>query len=718
MPERFTSRIMKVLGRADYRPQKERALARLLKVSEEDYPTFRQAIRDMRQEGAIVIGAGQAISLPDMENRIVGIYESTSRGFGFVRPSKPTAQGDLFIPPGENLDAINGDTVIARVDKSGKREGQLRASGRVVEVVTRGTSEFVGTVVRQGREWFVQPDGRDNTQMITIADPGAKDAHPGDKVVVEILQYPSKNYLAHGVITEKLGKSGTPSAEMKGVIRRFSLAEKFSRTALNDTRAAVHSFSVNGENLKNREDIRAKTIITIDPIDARDFDDAISLERLPRDEWLLGVHIADVSHFIRGGSQLDQEARSRATSVYLPGQVIPMLPELLSNGVCSLQQGQDRFVKSAYIRLNRDGKVMGTRFANSVINSTQRLTYEDADRILAGETLGFDQRAVLLLQEMEILAHIIQARRHQEGMLSLDLPKAELIYDANGAVIDARPESRSFSHTLIEMFMVEANEAVARLLDSLQVPFLRRIHPEPSGLATSDSARILKLCGYNIPKNINRKGLQQLLESVQGKPESFIINLAILKSLQRAEYSPAPMGHYALASEHYCHFTSPIRRYPDLTVHRLLDAYLTGKLTEKTARDFPDFADLEEQGIHCSEKERNAESAERELREIKILQMLSNRVGEDMNAVVTSITNFGLFVQCERFLIEGLIKAEDALRGSKDGKGKKQGKDRLGPPSRGRQKFIEICPFKLGQELRVRVAGVNIPARQLDLVPV
>ena len=481
MPDRFTSRILRLLTRADYVPLKERQLARALNIPDDDYIAFRESLRQLRQEGQIVYGAKNTITLPNMAKRIVGTYEQTSKGFGFIRPDVKTAQGDLFIPQGSNLDAVSGDRVVARVQQQGKRDGKMKLIGYIVEVLERAQTQVVGTLVQEGNIWIVQPDGRAMTERITVDDPGAKNCRPGDKVLVEILSFPSKDYYAHGVILEKLGKSGTSKAELLGVIRRFNLLDKFSRKALQETRASIGRF--NPDDLDGREDIRNKVIITIDPVDARDFDDAISIEQTPDGLWELGVHIADVSHFVTSGGQLDQETYQRGTSVYLPGQVIPMLPELLSNGVCSLQQDQDRFVKSAYIRLDDDGAVQGTRFANSVMRSTRRLTYEDADRILAGDRLHYDQRVLDLLDRMNTLARIIYRRRVAAGMLEMELPKAELIYDANGHVIDARPESTTFSHKMIEMFMVEANEAVARLLDGLNVPFLRRIHPEPDSLS-------------------------------------------------------------------------------------------------------------------------------------------------------------------------------------------------------------------------------------------
>ena len=710
--ERFTNRIMRLAAKSDYKPMKQRALARALNITDEDYNSFKAALEELRRQGKIVIGSKSCISLPEMANRVTGTFQATSRGFGFVRPEKATAQGDLFIPRGESLDAVDGDQVAAQVIRRERRGQEGRLTGRVVEILKRQETQFVGTVLRRDKQRFIQPDGKTITELIAVDDPGAKDARIGDKVLVEILRYPTEGSYAHGVILEKLGKSGTSAAELKGVIRRFGLEEKFSRSTLGETRQVIGRFeAADAKAAGKREDIRDRVIITIDPQDARDFDDAISLRHTKGGMWELGVHIADVSHFVREGGHLNEEAGRRGNSVYLPQHVIPMLPELLSNGICSLQEGQDRYVKSAYIELDGQGEVISTRFANSVMRSAKRLTYEDAELILEGKTGGFEGKVVHLLKEMEKLAQIVQKRREAAGMLRLEMPKAELIYDEKGHVVDARPESTSFPHVMIEMFMIEANEAVARLLDGLRVPFLRRIHAEPDSLATGNTARIVKLCGYMIPKNINRKGLQQLLDSVRGKPESFLINLAVLKSMQRAEYSPTPIGHYALASEHYCHFTSPIRRYPDLTVHRLLEAYLKGRLTRSTVRDYPDFEQLEEMGAHCSQTERRAEEAEDELRTVKILQMLAKRIGEDMLAVVVSVTNFGMFVQCEKFLIEGLIRAEDIQRFRQNRKGKKQGHHRQEHGG----KFIDNCPYRIGQEVKVRVAAVNVPGRLLDL---
>lgn len=736
MYDYYRDNILRHMSRNDYNPLKQRALAKAMGVSDDQYTTFKQALGQLLEAGQVVQSESKAISLPELGREMVGTFQSSRGSFGFVLPDRPNSHGDLFVPRGQCLDAVSGDKVRARVHWRGKREGQKRYIGQIVEILQRNQHEFVGSVIKQGHQWFVEPDGKAVTEIIAVDDPSAKNVKVGDKVLVEILTFAKEDYYANGVVIEKLGKSGSSPAELKAIIRQYGITDRFSRSARNEASSLAAEFEAEIKEFEAevkiksglREDSRDKTIITIDPKDARDFDDAISLQPLPHHRWLLGVHIADVSYFVRDGSHLDKQARERATSVYLPQHVIPMLPELLSNGVCSLQVGHDRFVKSVYIKLDNDGSVLSTRFANSVIRSSQRLTYEDAENILASDSDCFDIKVVKLLKNMEKLARILEKRRLNRGMLTLDLPEVELVYDSKGHVTGAHPTSDSYPHKIIEMFMVEANEAVARLLDSLNVPFIRRIHPEPETIAASEATGIVKLCGYDVPKAINRKGMQQLLDAVRGKPESFMINLAILKTLQPAEYSPASVGHFALASEYYTHFTSPIRRYPDLTTHRLLQKYIEGKLTRKTAGDFADYAEMKAIGRYCTDAERNAENAERELRTVKILGLLEKRIGQDVKAVVTSITNFGMFVQLEEFLTDGLVTAEEVDRvlagqsqqnRQRDKKRKgKHSRSRVGKASGDTHKFTNRCPYRLGQEIIVRIAGVNIPRRRIELIPI
>lgn len=749
MPQRYTERILRLIKRSDYEPLKRRPLARLLSVGNEHYEIFGEALELLAQQERIHPDYKKGVRLNDMPGKITGIYRANRKGFGFVVPKAAYLQGDLYIPSGQAEDAVDGDTVTAKVLRGGKGGRGGKLSGRVIKIVERSDKQVVGILKKRGKQWIVEPDGKTRAEPINVDDPGAKNAREGDKVLIEILNYPSMSEQGHAVILERLGKSGTSAAELKAVMRKHNIPEHFPRKVMNDARRGVQQFDPQAElALGGREDIRNKTIITIDPFDARDFDDAISLTKHSNGNWELGVHIADVSHFVTPESDLDVEAHGRATSVYLPNNVVPMLPEQISNGICSLQEDQDRFVKSAYIIFNEKGKVLDTYFANSLMRSEKRLTYEQVDEILDGKKTGLPAKVVRFVKKMIEAAKVLDKRRRKNGMLELDLPNADLIYDDHGHVIDAQPESTTFSHKMIEVFMLEANEAVARLLDGLNVPFLRRIHPEPDGLAIGDAARILKLGGFVIPRDINRKGLQDLLKQVKGTHQSYVVNLAILKSMQRAEYSPAHIGHYALASEHYCHFTSPIRRYPDLMIHRLLQAYLDGHLedngipsrrggpdtshgTDKPKKrkprlngndmhTIPEFGDLVELGAHCSERQRAAESAEDELRTIKILRLLkSKHLGDKVEGIVTSVTNFGLFVQIDKYLIEGLIRAEEAVLHNytkKSGKKSRRPKSTRVHTKTG--KFTDTCPWKIGENITVLIANVSLPARQLDLTPV
>jgi ribonuclease R len=576
--------------------------------------------------------------------------------------------------------------------------------GQIEEILKRGQSRFVGALRREFGRWFVVPDGRTIHIPIVVADPGAKGAVADDQVVVEILDYPTAKTEARGVIVKVLGKRGDPGVDTLSIIEQYGLPGDFDEAVLQGARDALASYDPKVE-AKDREDLRKLTIITIDPADARDFDDAISLIHNDNGTWQLGVHIADVSRFVEPGGALDDEARERANSVYLPRKVIPMLPEVLSNGVCSLQEREPRLTKSAFITYSKTGKVQKARVANTIIRSTKRLTYEQATGILDGKTGRTSAKVVALLRDMETLARRIQARRIREGMLVLDMPEVELVHDRNGEVVDVTPADTSFSHTIIEMFMVEANEAVSQLLSAKDMPHLRRIHGEPSDNAFTSLQGFLKILGYDLPADSDRFAVQKLLRLVKGKPESFAVNLAVLRSMQQAEYNPAPVGHYALASEDYCHFTSPIRRYPDLTVHRLIDRYLAGRRGKGARSAMPTERNLVRLGNHCSNNERRAEAAERELKHVLILRLLAERIGETIDGVVTGVANVGVFVQLDRYLIEGLLRFDrlpddwwevDSSRGAVVGE-------------------LTGQRITVGDRLKVTISRVDPPNREMDL---
>lgn len=789
LTEQYHEPILNFLGNQNGEPIRVADLAERLNVAAEDRGEFERAVEEMAAAGRVVWGSGRTIVLPAMKNRVTGIFRQTSRGFGFVIPDEPNAHGDLFIPAGDNLDAVTGDSVAAKVIVREKYDTRDRrnVSGRIVEILKRATNKLVGTLTRQNGRWMVIPDGNVFKSPVEIQDAGAKNAAENDKVVVELVRFPQGDQLAQGVITEMLGAKGEPEVELASVIRQFDLPAEFPEKVLAQARGAATGYDAEQQlGRGGREDLREELIVTIDPDDARDFDDAISLRKLkghaggaqnedetPDDRqieqmlmgsageaaWELGVHIADVSAFVPVESDLDLEARMRGNSTYFPGHVIPMLPEVLSNGVCSLQENQPRLCKSAFIRYDAAGRVVGTRFANTVIQSRKRLTYRQAQAIIddaKGEgqpyTKGLleappnphvpvvDEQVRRLLVHMDRLARAIRQRRLAEGMIVLDLPEVELVINEEGHVIDAQPEDDAFTHKIIEMFMVEANEAVSRWLTKAGLPVLRRIHPDPDVTSAEQVRQFMMVAGRRLPKVLDRKAMQGLLDSVRGTPIAYAVHLAILKTMSSAEYSPQAIGHFALASDNYAHFTSPIRRYADLVIHRCFDAVLArrqaprGKRQGESRRDTarisptdltsgepggrrgaglmperlgmtPDYQTLVSLGKYLSFTERRSADAERELRAVKVLQLLSEHVGDVIDGVVTGVTGFGVFVQSTRFLTEGMIRVADlpddfwqfdersgVLRGQRTGR-----------------------RISLGDRAKVQIVNVNISARQLDL---
>jgi len=701
MPQRYAQAILKYLAGRKYQPLTERQLARQVGIADEDYSTFREAVKILRDAGQVVLGARNALTLPEMASRIVGVFRANRRGFGFVIPDSPTSHGDLFIPPDAAGGAMNGDHVAAVVRRRGRREGKMVAEGHVAEILRRGNNRVVGTLDQTKGTWFVMPEGKGIFTPVVVADVGAAGPPVGTKVVVEIMEYPAESgALPSGVIVENLGEAGPTAVETIAVIKAHGFSETFSEEAIEDARRAIEAFAPT--DLSGRRDLTGEVIVTIDPPDARDFDDAVSLAHNGDGTVTLGVHIADVSHFVREDTLLDTEALARGTSVYFPRRVLPMLPEVLSNGVCSLQQGKNRYCKSAFITYDSKGKVLARSVVESVIRSTKRLTYQQAQEICDGKTGGYDGKVVELVRNMEKLARIIEARRFEEGMLELELPDVELVFDEEHRVIDAVPEDRSYSHTIIEMFMIEANEAVSNLLHAAGLSFLRRVHPQPDETSSRDLVTFVRACGHKIPKDLSRKDMQALLKSVKGRPESYAVNLALLKMFQQAEYAPMRLGHYALASRDYCHFTSPIRRYPDLTVHRLVADYCRRQHEQRPPEDLEALVKL---GEHCTATERHAEGAEDELRMVLLLQHMESKIGEAFDGVITGVTNFGMFVQLPRYLIDGLIRMEhlgddwwelDAVRGQIKG-------ERTG------------VRYRIGDVVPVVIAGVDIARRELNL---
>lgn len=738
MAERYAHRILDHLSHRRYEPRTVRELADDLSIPDDEFDDFRKAVESLLDENRVVLGAAEQVILPPPGREMTGIFRKHERGFGFLIPDELTQHGDLFIPPGQTLDALTGDRVRAKVSRESRRAGGDRSpyTGAIVEILQRADKQYVGTLSQRGKQYVVIVDGRTLHEPVLVRDPHAKDAKPGDKVVIELIDYPDPDQpgqLAEGVIVERLGDAGEPEVETLSIIRAYGLDDKFEEEVVENAREAARSFS-DKDIPADREDLTDTFICTIDPPDARDFDDAISIRRLENEgdaAWELGIHIADVSHFIKPGSPLDVEAYNRGNSTYLPRKVLPMLPELLSNGVCSLQEGVNRFTKSAFIRYDDAGNVVGERFSRSVIRSAKRLTYLEAQALIDGDLREavkharsepkYPKQLVQTLKMMDELAKTIRERRLKDGMIVLGLPVVQLVFDDAGRVADAVPEDNAFTHTIIEMFMVEANEAAARLFDRLSVPMIRRVHPDPDAHDVGALRQFAHVAGYNIPAKPSRKELQSLLDQVRGKPAQHAVHLAVLKTLSKAEYAPVPVGHFALASEHYTHFTSPIRRYPDLIIHRGLDAWIDAssdgeggrkkKQIAKAMRDDPRVPDedrLREIGRHCSNTERNSESAERELRDYLVLELLSEHMGEDFDGTVTGVTAAGAYLQLDRYLVDGLIRANELPGGQQERWKFNAQAGNLVAQRSGKT-------LSIGDRFVVRVANVDLTKRQLDL---
>ena len=695
----LSDQLLALLRKRGYVPLKPKALARKLGVSTPRYPEFKRVLRDLLRDGRVVLGKNDAIRAAPPHGSVTGIFRRTTTGMGMVRPVavEGRVQAEVRIHEEDCRDASTGDTVLVKVVRRPNRPDQL-ATGQVVRVVERATHQFVGTYFTADGEGRVRVDGTVFAHSVAVGDPGAKGARPGDKVVFEMVRFPDPDDRGEGVLTEVLGAAGQPGVDTLSVIRAYGLPDAFPEDALEEARKAAAAFRE--DDLGDREDFTATLVVTIDPVDARDFDDAVGLVRDPATgHWELAVHIADVGHFAPPGGALDREARRRATSVYLPQRVIPMFPEIVSNHLASLQPHRVRYVKTAILGFTPEGAPTTARFANGAIRSRWRFHYEQVLALLEkGNDGSVPDDIFQMLLRMRELAMLLRGRRRKRGSLELSVPKAELEYDEQGKVSGARFASDDVSHQVIEEFMLAANEAVARHLDRLAAPFLRRAHPAPDPLRMEAFSRFARSLGYSMKTDVDRFSLQRVLEQSAGKPERHALHFALLRSLKQATYTPLDEEHYALASEDYCHFTSPIRRYPDLTIHRQIGQWL------RTGKPGGDLKELLALGDHCSKMERRAEAAERELVKLRLLAHMEGRVGEEMEAVITGVMDFGFFAQGELLPVEGLVhistlpddfyhydEATHCLEGQRGGR-----------------------TYRLGDRVRVAVARVDVQRRQLD----
>ena len=685
---------------------KPKGIHHALGLDLDEYPAVRKAVKRLVIDGKLAYASNHLVVTPELmtgnPKLVRGTFRQAAAGFGFVRPVATGQLGtvdDIFIPASATSSAMDGDLVQIRVRSSRRGKGQ---EGEVVEIVERARRQFTGSFGVKDGQSVVWLDGVKIGSPVLVGDVRGLPVEQDDKVVVELVEFPDGRSPGEGVIMEVLGSSKNPAIDTLAVMRQYGLEDEFPVEVIEEARKTSDSF-VEGEVPKDRRDLTKVTTLTIDPHDARDFDDAISLKKNEKGNWELQVHIADVAHFVPTGSKLDEEAKKRATSVYLPDRVIPMLPELISNHLASLQPDRIRLTKTVFMEMTESGTIVHQEVFNSAIHNDQRLNYEQVDQYLADRVAWKERLAPdvwKLLGDMHTLAMVLRKNRRENGSIELYLPEVKVDLDKSGKVKGARLVENTESHQIIEEFMLAANQAVATWLDDLNVPFLRRAHAPPDARKLSKLTEFVQGLGIKCGKLENRFEIQKVIDQVRGKPTEYAVNYAILKTMSKAVYQPDMEGHYALKFEHYCHFTSPIRRYPDLQVHRTINRLVSG--IKPAGEPLPVLVTL---GHHCSDKEQNAEWAEREVTKIKILHFLKKKIGEEMPGVISGVVPEGFYVRGTKFPAEGFVTLKSLPA------------DRYRFERRGQmlEGFRDGNRFRLGDLLTVKIHEVDLTRRELFL---
>jgi ribonuclease R len=695
--------ILRILSSPKYRPLDKVELAKLLGRKSGVRMGLNEVLRQLEQSGEIARIRKNRYVLPAEADLVTGTLSVHQSGFAFLPREKPGEQ-DLYISAENTGTAMHGDKVVARItrdDRYARAKGRDRAEGRVIRILERAHDSIVGTLEQSKNFFYVVPDDPRIVHNVYVQFPPepalAVTPRRGDKVVVRLERWESRHVNPEGQIVEVLGHSSDPGVDMLSIIRKYHLPTEFPREVLEEAERIPET--VAEEMFAGREDLRGKFNVTIDPDDARDFDDAIDVERVAGGGWRLGVHIADVAAYVTPGSALDREAYKRGNSVYLPDRVIPMLPERLSNGVCSLNPAVNRLTHSVFLEFTKDGRTRAARFGRTVIRSAKRLTYREAYAILQAPPK--DELGERLHVAWE-LASLLRKNRFKEGSLDLDFPEVKVRLDPEGKPIQLERIENDESHQLVEEFMLAANEAVARELKNRLIPTVYRVHEDPDPQRLAEYRELILSYNYRVGDLSKRTELQRLLASLRGKPEEQALKIGLLKSLKRARYAPQPLGHYGLAKTNYTHFTSPIRRYADLVVHRGL---AERDQSRKARTDMNQIASTAE---HISETERIAAEAEMDGVKMKKLEFfqrqLEARDPQVFRAAVLEVKNFGLLVELPDVLLTGLVHVSSL---TDDFYAFDAAQRRLiGRQSRRR--------FSVGDQLRVFVARVDVFKRQVD----
>ena len=635
-----------------YRPMDIQELVSVFDINPDEYKAFKKVIKTMEKEGLIIRTKKDKFGVPERLGLVSGKLEVKAKGFGFLIPDLE-GEKDVFIPSSSMNGAMNNDRVLVQITKediNGKRR-----EGEVNEVLERANKSIIGVYEDSRNFGFVVPEDTRLNQDIFIPKKDRNGANDGDLVICEVINWGDRRRSPEGIVKEVLGKKGDKGLDILTIIKKYGLPEEFPQKVLSYAEGIEEE--IPEKEYKRRHDIRDLRMVTIDGEDAKDLDDAVSIERLDGGKFRLGVHIADVTHYVKENNPLDKEALKRATSVYLIDRVIPMLPRKLSNGICSLNPKVDRLALSCFMVIDSKGKVIQHEIEETVIKTNERMTYTDVTKILEENDEELIKRYDYLVDDfkaMEELCTILRQKRLRRGAIDFNFEESKIILNELGKPIDIKPYDRAISNRMIEEFMLVCNETIAEHMYWTNLPFVYRIHEEPDEEKLEKFKEFAYNLGYVIRwgQDTHPRALQDVLDKVKGKKEETVVSTLLLRSMMQAKYSPECVGHFGLAAKYYCHFTSPIRRYPDLQIHRIIKEQINGKIDEKRITKLSGIVEVASK--QSSEMERVAQEAEREVDDLKKAEYMQERIGEEFEAIISSVTSFGLFAELPN-TIEGLI---------------------------------------------------------------
>lgn len=648
--------LVKFMNEPAYKPMHVSELAKIFDISKREFNDFQDTIKAMEKEGLIIKTNNDKVALPERMGMIVGKLSVHQKGFGFLIPDDEEHQ-DVFIPSSFINGALHGDRVMVQITK--EDVGKKKCEGEVVKIIDRANKTVIGVFESSRNFGFVVPEDKRIQNDIFIPKAKTNNAEDGDVVIVEIIEWAGKRRNPEGKIIDVLGKKGDKGIDILTIIKKHGLPEEFPPKVQKYAEGIEED--IPKSEYKRRVDLRDVRMVTIDGEDAKDLDDAVSIERLENGNYKLGVHIADVSNYVKELNPLDKEALKRGTSVYLIDRVIPMLPKELSNGICSLNPKVDRLTLSCIMTIDQKGKVLDHEIVESIIKTDERMTYTDVTKIIKDHDDELIKKYDYLYDDfkaMEELCDILRKKRLGRGAIDFNFEESKIILNENGKPIDIKPYDREIANRIIEEFMLVCNETVAEHMYWANIPFVYRIHEEPDEEKLQHFSDFIYNMGYSLKssREVHPKALQAILEKVQGKKEETVVSTLLLRSMMQAKYSPECVGHFGLAAKYYCHFTSPIRRYPDLMIHRIIKEFVNGKIDPKRSERLSGIVDYASK--QSSDMERRAQDAEREVDDLKKAEYMSEKIGEEYHGIISSVTNFGFFVELPN-TIEGLVHITD-----------------------------------------------------------